>query len=44
MPLASRCVGCGCPKVELPDVRAIRLSLKMSQHHFAATYLFRSPR
>jgi putative transcriptional regulator len=25
-------------KVELPDVRAIRLSLKMSQHHFAAAY------
>jgi putative transcriptional regulator len=25
-------------KVELPDVKAIRLSLKMSQHHFAAAY------
>ena len=25
-------------KMELPDVRAIRLSLKMSQHHFAAAY------
>ena len=23
-------------KMELPDVRVIRLSLKMSQHHFAA--------
>lgn len=25
-------------KVELPDVRAIRRSLRMSQHHFAAAY------
>ncbi len=25
-------------KVELPDVRATPLSLKMSQHHFAAAY------
>jgi putative transcriptional regulator len=25
-------------KVELPDVKAIRLSLRMSQHHFAAAY------
>jgi putative transcriptional regulator len=25
-------------KVEMPDVKAIRLSLRMSQHHFAATY------
>ena len=28
-------------KVEVPDVKAIRLSLRMSQHHFAAAY--RSP-
>ncbi|MGY3616198.1 helix-turn-helix domain-containing protein [Bradyrhizobium sp. USDA 10063] len=25
-------------KVELPDVKAIRRSLRMSQHHFAAAY------
>jgi putative transcriptional regulator len=25
-------------KVELPNVRAIRRSLRMSQHHFAAAY------
>jgi putative transcriptional regulator len=25
-------------KVKSPDVRAIRLSLRMSQHHFAAAY------
>jgi putative transcriptional regulator len=25
-------------KLELPDVKAIRLSLRMSQHHFAAAY------
>jgi putative transcriptional regulator len=25
-------------KVELPDVKAIRLSLRMSQHHFAVAY------
>ena len=25
-------------RVELPDVKAIRLSLRMSQHHFAAAY------
>ena len=25
-------------KVELPDVKTIRLSLRMSQHHFAAAY------
>ena len=25
-------------KVELPNVKAIRLGLKMSQHHFAAAY------
>jgi len=25
-------------KVEVPDVKAIRLSLRMSQHHFAAAY------
>jgi putative transcriptional regulator len=25
-------------KVEMPDVKAIRLSLRMSQHHFAAAY------
>src|SRR5438309_2136503 len=25
-------------KIELPDVRAIRLSLRMSQNHFAAAY------
>jgi putative transcriptional regulator len=25
-------------KIELPDVKAVRLSLRMSQHHFAATY------
>jgi putative transcriptional regulator len=25
-------------KVELPDVRAIRRSLRMTQHHFAAAY------
>src|SRR6202051_3739976 len=25
-------------KVELPDVKANRLSLRMSQHHFAAAY------
>jgi putative transcriptional regulator len=25
-------------KFELPDVKAIRLSLRMSQHHFAAAY------
>jgi len=25
-------------KVELPDVKAIRLSLRMLQHHFAAAY------
>jgi putative transcriptional regulator len=25
-------------KVELPDVKAIRPSLRMSQHHFAAAY------
>jgi putative transcriptional regulator len=25
-------------KVELPDVKAIRLAPRMSQHHFAATY------
>ena len=25
-------------RVELPDVRAIRRSLRMSQHHFAAAY------
>jgi putative transcriptional regulator len=24
--------------VEMPDVKAIRRSLRMSQHHFAATY------
>jgi putative transcriptional regulator len=25
-------------KIELPDVRAIRRSLRMTQHHFAAAY------
>lgn len=25
-------------KVEVPDVKAIRLALRMSQHHFAAAY------
>jgi putative transcriptional regulator len=30
--------GSSVSKVELPDVKAIRLSLKMSQHHFAAAY------
>ena len=31
-------------KLELPDVRAIRLSLKISQYHFAAAYRIRFPR
>ena len=30
-------------KVELPDVRAIRRSLRMSQHHFAAAYRIQLP-
>ena len=35
---SKRVRGLRVSKVELPDVRAIRLSLRMSQHHFAAAY------
>jgi len=34
----TRVRGLRVSKIELPDVKAIRLSLKMSQHHFAAAY------
>jgi putative transcriptional regulator len=30
--------GLSVSKVELPDVKAIRVALRMSQHHFAAAY------